>query len=97
MKKVRINAGKVGLVFRNGDYQKVITAGTYWLRFSQNVMEFNLVNEFIISFVAKEVLLKDAVLAEMLEIVEVKDTELVLVYENKNFKRVLILLERFFR
>lgn len=96
MKKVRINAGKVGLVFRNGDYQKVITAGTYWLRFSQNVMEFNLVNEFIISFVAKEVLLKDAVLAEMLEIVEVKDTELVLVYENKNFKRVLTAGRYFF-
>ncbi len=63
MKKVRINAGKVGLVFKNGDYQKVITAGTYWIRFSQNVIEFDLSKEFIISFVAKEVLLKDTVLA----------------------------------
>jgi len=89
MKKVRINAGKVGLVFRKGDYQKVITAGTYWLRFSQNVIEFDLAKEFIISVVAKEVLLRDIVLAEMLEIVEVKDTELVLVYENKIFKNVL--------
>lgn len=89
MKKVRINAGKVGLVFKNGDYQKVITAGTYWLRFSQNVIEYNLANEFDISVVAKEVLLKDTVLAEMLEIIEIKDNELVFVYENDNFKKVL--------
>lgn len=89
MKKVRINAGKVGLVFKNDNYQKVLTAGTYWLRFSQNVIEFNLANEFEITFVAKEVLLKDTVLAEMLEIVEVKDNELVFVYENDNFKKVL--------
>jgi regulator of protease activity HflC (stomatin/prohibitin superfamily) len=89
MKKVRINAGKVGLVFKNGDYQKVITEGKYWLRFSQNVIEYNLANEFNISVVAKEVLLKDTVLSEMLEIIDVNDNELVLMYENNNFKNVL--------
>lgn len=89
MKKVRINTGKVGLIFKKGNYQKVITAGTYWLRFNQNVIEYNLGNEFIISVVAKEILLKDTVLADMLEIVEVKDNELVFVYENGNFNKAL--------
>ena len=89
MKKVRINAGKVGLVFNYGNYQKVITEGVYWLRFSHNVIEFDLTNEFIISVVAKEVLLKDAVLADMLDIVEIKDNELMFLYENNNFKSVL--------
>ncbi|WP_299158285.1 slipin family protein [uncultured Tenacibaculum sp.] len=88
MKKVRINAGKVGLVFKNGDYQKVITQGTYWLFFNQNVIVYDLRGEFK-EAVAIEVLLKDTVLAEMLEVVEVKDNELVLVYENNNFKKVL--------
>jgi hypothetical protein len=31
MKRVRINAGNVGLVFKNGDYQSVITQGIHWM------------------------------------------------------------------
>ena len=38
MKRVRINAGKVGLVFRKGDYQRVITQGTHWLFLNQIVL-----------------------------------------------------------
>ena len=89
MKRIRINTGMVGLVFKNGDYQKVITQGTHWLYLNQNVIEYNLANEFIISVVAKEILLKDTVLADMLETVDVKDAEKVLIYENNNFKKVL--------
>ena len=88
MKRVRINAGKVGLVYRNGDYQKVITQGTYWLFLNQNVIIYDLTKEFYAS-VAIEILLKDTVLVEMLANVNVKDNELVLVYENENFTRVL--------
>ncbi|APG64653.1 peptidase [Tenacibaculum todarodis] len=88
MKRIRINTGKVGLVFKNGDYQKVITQGTHWLFLNQNVIVYDLTKEFYAS-VANEILLKDKVLADMLEIVEVKDNELVLVYENSNFKNVL--------
>ena len=31
MKRIRINTGKIGLVFRNGNYRKVVTEGAYWL------------------------------------------------------------------
>lgn len=88
MQRVRINAGKVGLVFKNGDYQKVVTQGTHWLFLNQNVIIYDLTKEFY-SSVAIEILLKDIVLAEMLAIVDVKDNELVLIYENDNFTRVL--------
>jgi regulator of protease activity HflC (stomatin/prohibitin superfamily) len=88
MKKVRINEGKVGLVFKNGNYQKVITAGTYWLGFNQNVVVYDLTREFFAS-VAIEILLKDEVFAEMIEIIDVKDTELVFVYENNNFNKIV--------
>ncbi|WP_298779033.1 slipin family protein [uncultured Polaribacter sp.] len=88
MKRVRINAGKVGLVFRNGDYQKVITQGTHWLFLNQNIIIYDLTKEFNAT-VAIEILLKDTVLANMLAIVDVKDDELVLIYENDNFTRVL--------
>lgn len=88
MKRVRINVGKVGLVFKNGNYQKVITQGTYWLFLNQNVIVYNLANEFHAT-VAIEVLLQDSTLAAMLEIVDVKDNELVLINENNNFSKVL--------
>ena len=88
MKKVRINVGKVGLVFKNGDYQKVITNGTYWLGFNQNVMLYDTTREFTPP-IAIEILLQDEKLAEMLTVVDVKDNEFVLVYENDNLKKVL--------
>lgn len=88
MKRVRINRGKVGLVFKNGNYQKVIKEGTYWLLLNQNVIIYDLTQEFYTS-IAIEILLKDKVLANMLNIIDVKDNELVLKYENNNFKKVL--------
>ncbi len=89
MKRVRINSGKVGLVFKNGDYQKVITQGTHWLfGFNLRVLVYDLANSFVAP-IALELLLQDKTLEAMLDIVEVKDTELVLVFENKNLKTVL--------
>lgn len=88
MKRVRINVGKVGLVFKNGDYQRVITQGMNWLKLRESVMIYNTAHTFAVP-IALEILLKDEVLAEMLEVVEVRDNEIVLVYENKNFKNVL--------
>ncbi len=88
MKKVRIHTGKVGLVFKNGNYQKVITEGVYWLGWSQKVMIFDLTRAFHAP-IALNLLIKDQQLADMLHIVEVKDHEIVLHYEDQNFKGVL--------
>lgn len=88
MKRVRINAGKVGLVFKKGDYLRVITQGKHWLGFNQRVLMYDLANTFVAP-VALELLLKDETLKAMLDVVEVKDGELVLVYEKGNFKTVL--------
>ena len=88
MLRVRINAGKVGLVFKNGDYVRVITAGLHWLGFNQRVLMYDLSTSFTTP-IALEVLLKDEVLAAMLDVVEVKDGEIVLLYEKGNFKNVL--------
>ncbi|MFY0631669.1 MAG: slipin family protein [Flavobacteriaceae bacterium] len=88
MKRVRINVGKVGLVFKNGDYQRVITQGKSWLKLRESVMVYNMAHTFTAP-IALEILLKDEVLAEKLEVIDVLDTEIVVVYENKNFKNVL--------
>ncbi len=88
MKQVRINAGKVGLVFKKGDYQKVLTKGKYLLGFWQKVYKYDLSKAFQTP-IALELLVKDKSLEAMLDVIEVKDNELVLVFENKIFKNVL--------
>jgi len=88
MKRLRINAGQVGLVFRNGDYVKALTQGKYWIGLSQKVLLYDMRLEFK-SSIALEILLKDEKLNALLEVVEVKDNALVLMYENGNFKSVL--------
>lgn len=88
MKRVRIHAGKVGLVFKNGDYARVITQGKHWIGFGEQVVIYDMTTTFNAPK-ALEILLKDEALASMLNVVEVQDNEIVLVYENKNFKRIL--------
>jgi len=88
MNRVRIHAGIVGLVFKNGNYARVITAGKHWIRFNEQVIKYNMTQAFQAPK-ALEILLKDQVLAEMLTVIEVKDNETVLVYENNNFKHLL--------
>jgi len=88
MKRVRIHAGIVGLVFKNGNYARVITAGKHWISFREQVLKYDLTQPFNAPK-ALEILLKDQALAYMLTVIEVKDNEIVLVYENKNFKRIL--------
>jgi len=88
MKRVRINAGKVGLVFKGGNYVKVITAGKHWIGLNQRVLVYNLESAFV-SPIALELLLQDKTLSEMLDVIEVKDSELVLVFEKGNFKNTL--------
>ncbi|MEP2937619.1 MAG: slipin family protein [Gilvibacter sp.] len=88
MKRVRINTGKAGLVFKKGEYKRVLTKGTYWLRFGSRVYMYDLSQEFNAP-VALEILLKDAKLASMLSVVEVGDNQLMLAFKNKRFMQVL--------
>ena len=95
MKQVRINEGKVGLIFKKGDYKRVITQGTYWLGFNERLLKYDLTKSFVTP-IAAEILLKDEILKTMLHVVEVNDKELILVLENKNFKQVLTAGKYFF-
>lgn len=88
MKRVRIHVGTVGLVFKNGNYTRVITQGKYWINLREQVIKYSLSQPFNAPK-ALEILLKDQALADMLTVIEVKDNEIVLVYENNNFKQVL--------
>lgn len=88
MKRVRINIGKVGLVFRNGNYNRVIDAGVSWLLFNEVVHIYDLAKPFH-SAIELNILLQDEKLANRLIVVEVRDSEIALQYENGNLKGIL--------
>lgn len=88
MKRVRINTGKVGLVFKNGDYKQVVTAGAYWLFPNEEMKDYDMARQFFAP-IELNILLKDDALASLLTLVEVKDLEIALHYENGIFKQVI--------
>jgi hypothetical protein len=88
MKKVRINAGFVGLVFKRNNYNRVITQGSYWLGTSELVNVYDLSKAFYPA-IDLNLLLKDENLAALLTIIEVSDNEIVLQFINGNYKSIL--------
>lgn len=88
MKRIRINVGKIGLVFKNGDYKRVITEGVHWLNPFETVIKYDMARPFYPS-IELNVLLMDEALTRLLTVVEVGDNEIALQYENGNFKAVL--------
>ncbi len=88
MKKVKINSGLVSLVFKGDEYQKVITSGSHWVSMFASVRRYNLAKPFI-SPIELNLLLQDKQLTELLWVIDVKDNQIVLVYEDEIFKSVL--------
>ncbi len=88
MKRVMINTNNVGLVYKNGELVRVLTAGKYWLGFGESIVTYNMGYDFT-STVATDVLLQNDEFANLVTRVDVADNEIVLVYQNKNLKKVL--------
>jgi hypothetical protein len=88
MKRVTINAYQIGLVFRKGAYLRMLKEGNYWLRSSDKVEIYELTKPFTPAY-ELNILLQDQELADALHVVEVKDQEIVLQYENGLLKQVL--------
>lgn len=87
MKRVRIHQGKIGLVFRQGNYNRVLKAGRHRVRLMDEVYIYDLSQEFIPT-VDLSLLTEDLALRNELTIVEVKDHEIALQYENGIFQKV---------
>jgi regulator of protease activity HflC (stomatin/prohibitin superfamily) len=88
MKRVIINTYQIGLVFKKGAYQRMLKEGTYWLWASEKVEMYDVTKPFMPAY-ELNILLQDTQLAEALHVVQVKDHEIVLLYENGLFKQVL--------
>lgn len=88
IKKVKIEAYQVGLVFENRKLVNVIEQGLHWIFGNKNVMIYDMNANFIAPF-ELNVLLENEMLASMLEVVAVADNEIVLQFVNGNFKGTL--------
>lgn len=88
LKNVQIKAYQVGLVFKNRNLTEILREGNHWIVGNKSVE----IHEMKNPYKATEdlnLLLKNEELGNMLEIVDVKDGEIVLIYENGIFKEVL--------
>jgi hypothetical protein len=75
-------------VFRNGNYKNVVMEGVYWFLPNEEVFQYDMTKPFHPS-IDLNILLRDEQLANMLTVVEVRDSEIALQYENGNFRTVL--------
>jgi hypothetical protein len=88
MKKVTINAYQIGLVFKNGAYQGLLKEGSYWFWLDKTVLIYDKTKPFNPP-VELNILLQDMQLLDSLHVIEVKDSEIALQYENGLLKQVL--------
>jgi hypothetical protein len=88
MKRVMINAYQMGLVFKKGVYQRMLTEGTYWLGFAETAEIFEKAKPFNPT-IELNLLLKDVQLKDRLIVVEVNENEIALQYVNGLFAQVL--------
>lgn len=89
MKRVIVNTGNVALLFKNGGYKKCLEEGAYFLSNKYIVEQYDK-SQLFEPTLNLNILLKDQNLASKLEVLEVSDDHLALVYEDGNFKRVLM-------
>ncbi|MFB9327577.1 slipin family protein [Paenibacillus aurantiacus] len=89
--KQQLKPDERGLVFRHGQYIKMVKSGVikYAAWRGEQVVVMKATEAFQVEGYPLETFLLDSELAQALEVVEVRDYELVLHYENEKFKEVL--------
>jgi regulator of protease activity HflC (stomatin/prohibitin superfamily) len=88
MKYITIAANQVGLVFKNEALIKILRSGSHWIGFGATCELYNLAEVFSPAG-ELSVLLQNSELAAMLDVVEVADNEIGLLYKDKHFRQVL--------
>ncbi len=88
MKRVIVPNNFVGLVFRNENLVRVLTAGTYWLFFGEKVEMYDQ-SKLFLPAQNLNVLLQHADLAALLQVAELRDHEIGLLFRDNVFSNVL--------
>ncbi len=87
MRRVIINEGKVAVVTKNGNFKRLLTAGTHWLKFNEEMTSYLMDLLYTIN-TSWELLLRNDPLRAQVEIVEVADNEIAVRYDRGVFVNV---------
>ncbi|WP_295117505.1 slipin family protein [uncultured Chitinophaga sp.] len=88
MKRITINAWQKGLVFKEGAYRRMLNEGNHWLGRKDTVTVYDMAQPFVTGL-ELNILLKDEAMRDALHIIDIKEGQLVLMYENGLIKQVL--------
>lgn len=88
MKRITVRAYEVALVYKMGALEEVLTTGKHWIAWGRVVEYHDTRLPFFLDR-GHDLLLKDARLNALLEIVKIKDHELGFQYKNGNFYGLL--------
>lgn len=88
MKRVRIHTSEIGMVLKNGEFRRLIEAGTHWLRLGEKAMRYERDTAFKPGRDLNWFLRHEAI-RNALHLVEVKENEIALRFEDGLFKEVL--------
>jgi regulator of protease activity HflC (stomatin/prohibitin superfamily) len=89
MKRVRINKGQVGLVYKRGELVKVLTQGVYYINSFIEEVVVQKTEGVVATHLPIDEMLENVAFKSMVDLIEVKDNEFCLVYLNGLFKEVL--------
>ncbi len=84
-----IITNQVGLVFKNGELVKVLTAGKYWLAFWENVIVYDMGKNISASGLDIDVLKLNSDFNNLVYSINVQDNELVALYKDGVFLNML--------
>ena len=95
--KLRTNvaAHEKAIVFKNNRFVKLLGEGKHWLMPGETAISYDMTQPFITDL-NMNILLQEPAMAKALLVIEVKEAELVLLYENKIFKSVLTMGRYYF-
>lgn len=88
MKRLKLTAYEIALVFKNGVYQRMLKEGSYWLNFGETVNRYDITKQFFAP-IELSILLQDEALAAELILADVKETEIAIHFENGLLRQVL--------
>lgn len=88
MKRVRINKQKVGLVYRKGDFHRVLLSGNHWIGFGDTIKLYDQLQIYT-ALSDMEIALQNADFKNNVEHFHIKENEIALVYLRQNFSTLL--------
>jgi hypothetical protein len=88
MKHIKIAPNQVGLVFKNEQLIQVLSTGKHWIGFGTSVDVYDMSAPFLPSE-ELNVLLQNADLADLLDVIEIADNEIALLHKDGNYRQCL--------